>query len=51
MLVYIYDDSALYNMAEQAFQEALQRDPKEVDALMGMGIVSLTRHDFPSALE
>ena len=47
----LHDDLALYALAEEAFLNALERDANDVDAMMGMGVVALTRHDFASALE
>ena len=44
-------DVALYARAEQAFVQALQRDPAHGDALMGRGILALALHDFTGALE
>ncbi|MCI0397092.1 MAG: tetratricopeptide repeat protein, partial [Chloroflexi bacterium] len=43
-------DASLYSQAEMAFNEALQRDPRQVDALVGQGILALARHDFAGAL-
>ena len=43
-------DSSLYAKAGQAFDEALQRDPNNGDALMGQGMLSAALHDFPAAL-
>lgn len=44
-------DVSLYARAEQAFLQALQRDPAHVDALVGRGILALALHDFAGALE
>jgi tetratricopeptide (TPR) repeat protein len=44
-------DVSLYARAGKAFQEALTRDPKQLDALVGQGILALALHDFPGALE
>lgn len=44
-------DPALYTQAENAFNETLKRDPDHLDALMGMGILALARHEFTVALE
>jgi tetratricopeptide (TPR) repeat protein len=43
-------DVALYAQADMAFAEALKRDPQHLDALVGQGILALTRHDFSGAL-
>ena len=44
-------DLSLYTRAGKAFQEALTRDPKQLDALVGQGILALALHDFRGALE
>lgn len=44
-------DASLYNQAELAFQEALSRDRQQLEALMGMAILALARHDFQGALD
>lgn len=44
-------DPALYTQAENAFNEVLKREPDHLDALIGMGILALARHDFTAALE
>ncbi len=44
-------DASLYARAEAAFDEALRRDPRLVDALIGQGMLALARHDFPAALD
>jgi len=44
-------DAALYTQAETAFAQALQRDPHQLDALIGRGVLALARHDFHTALE
>ncbi|MBI1881783.1 MAG: tetratricopeptide repeat protein [Chloroflexi bacterium] len=44
-------DASLYTQAEQAFTEALKRDPRQFDALMGQGSLALSRHQFRDALE
>lgn len=49
--VRITHDSSLYLEAETAFNEALKRDPQQMDALIGQGILALARHDFPRALK
>lgn len=49
--VRITNDPTLYTQAETAFNEALKRDPQQLDALVGQGILALARHDFTGALE
>lgn len=44
-------DITLYARASQAFDEALARDPQQLDALIGQGILALALHDFRGALE
>ena len=48
--VRVSGDIALYNRAGQAFSAALERDPKQIDALMGQGVLALALHDFKGAL-
>ncbi|MCE7982851.1 MAG: hypothetical protein DYG89_16840 [Caldilinea sp. CFX5] len=43
-------DVSLYTRAGKAFDEALTRDPKQLDALVGQGILALALHDFRGAL-
>lgn len=43
-------DATLYTQAGQAFDEALKREPNQVDALIGQGALALSRHDFADAL-
>jgi tetratricopeptide (TPR) repeat protein len=43
-------DPSLYTRAEQAFAEALKRDPRQLDALAGQGSLALSRHKFTDAL-
>ncbi len=43
-------DPNLYNQADQAFDAALQRDPNQIDALIGKGTLALARHHFDQAL-
>jgi tetratricopeptide (TPR) repeat protein len=43
-------DASLYNQAAAAFGQALQRDPQQIDALSGQGILALARHQFTAAL-
>lgn len=44
-------DVALYARAGKAFAEALARDPQQLDALVGQGILALALHDFQGALQ
>lgn len=44
-------DVSLYGQAEQAFATALERDPQQLDALIGQGSLALARHQFAEALE
>lgn len=43
-------DPALYQRAATAFDEALRRDPQQIDALFGQGVLALALHDFAAAL-
>jgi tetratricopeptide (TPR) repeat protein len=43
-------DPSLYTRAEAAFDEALERDPRNLDATVGLGTLALARHDFRAAL-
>jgi len=43
-------DSAGYAAAESALNEALERDPEHVDALLGLGVLGLAEHHFEEAL-
>jgi tetratricopeptide (TPR) repeat protein len=43
-------DAADYVRAGQAFSAALEREPIQVDALVGKGILALALHDFDAAL-
>ncbi len=43
-------DPNLYLQAQQAFEEALARNPEELDALVGQGVLANARHEFESAL-
>ena len=49
--VRITGDLSLYAQAERAFAQALEREPNQIDALMGHGILALARHDFETALD
>ncbi|MEZ4870609.1 MAG: tetratricopeptide repeat protein [Caldilineaceae bacterium] len=44
-------DVTYYNRAGQAFTAALARDPQQVDALVGQGVLALALHDFRGALD
>jgi len=44
-------DASLYVQATQSFDEALKRDGKDVDALLGQGSLALSRHEFAQAIE
>lgn len=43
-------DMALYARAGKAFDAALARDPQQLDALVGQGVLALALHDFQGAL-
>jgi tetratricopeptide (TPR) repeat protein len=43
-------DPARYARGEAAFRQALRRDPRSVDATIGMATLALARHDFRSGL-
>jgi tetratricopeptide (TPR) repeat protein len=43
-------DPTNYAQAQQAFNEALKRDPQDVDALLGQGSVALSLHQFEEAI-
>jgi tetratricopeptide (TPR) repeat protein len=43
-------DPSLYSRAQMAFAEALKRDPRSLDATVGIGTLALARHDFSAAL-
>ncbi|MBX3052150.1 MAG: tetratricopeptide repeat protein [Caldilineaceae bacterium] len=43
-------DAAHYQQAETALQAALERQPSQVNALVGMGMLALARHDFAAAI-
>ena len=44
------NDATLYIRAQQAFEQALARDPQQLDALVGRGMLALALHDFRGAL-
>jgi tetratricopeptide (TPR) repeat protein len=44
-------DPSLYAQAETAFQEALNQDPQQLQAMIGQGLLALSRHDFQNALQ
>ncbi len=44
-------DPSDYGRAAAAFEEALRREPENVDALIGQGVLRLARHQFRDALE
>lgn len=44
-------DSSLYMRADEAFEEALTRDPANLDALVGKGILAAALHDFEAAID
>ena len=43
-------DPAHYALAQAAFSSALRRDPRSVDATIGMATLALARHDFREGL-
>jgi len=43
-------DASLYGRADQAFDAALRRDPNQFYAIIGQGLLALSRHDFAKAL-
>lgn len=43
-------DAATYARADQALDAALAREPQQVDALVGKGLLALSLHDFDGAL-
>jgi tetratricopeptide (TPR) repeat protein len=44
-------DASLYTRADLAFAEALERDPRSLEATVGAGTLALARHDFRAALQ
>lgn len=43
-------DPSNYPRAEEALRAALDREPEQADALVGMGMLALARHDFAGAI-
>jgi tetratricopeptide (TPR) repeat protein len=43
-------DPGLYSRAERSFDAALERDPRNVDAVLGAGTLAGLRHDFAGQL-
>ncbi|MCB0131278.1 MAG: tetratricopeptide repeat protein, partial [Caldilineaceae bacterium] len=43
-------DPARYAQAQTALDQALAADPQQIDALVGQGMLALSRHDFTGAL-
>ena len=43
-------DPARYAQAQTALDQALAADPHQIDALVGQGMLALSRHDFTGAL-
>ncbi len=43
-------DPSLYPQAQIAFDEALKRDPQQLNAIVGQGVLALARHDFKGGL-
>jgi tetratricopeptide (TPR) repeat protein len=48
--VRLTNDLSLYARAGKALDEALVRDPQQIDALIGQGILAAALHDFRGAL-
>lgn len=44
-------DPSYYGKAEAVFEEALKRDPQNIEALIGKGSLALSRHQFREALD
>ncbi len=44
-------DVTWYAQAEAAFDEVLKRDAQQQDALIGMGLLALSRHEFSQAVQ
>ncbi len=44
-------DPSDYGRAETAFDEALKQDAKNLDAIVGKGVLALARHEFRDALK
>jgi tetratricopeptide (TPR) repeat protein len=43
-------DPAAYGQAEEAFNAVLRTDPNNIQALIGLGSIALSRHEFADAL-
>lgn len=44
-------DSGLYGRAGDAFEQALEREPDNLDALIGQGMLAAALHDFDAAIQ
>jgi tetratricopeptide (TPR) repeat protein len=44
-------DPGMYARADTAFHEALERDPRNLDATVGLGTLALARHEFRAGLD
>ncbi|MFN8440442.1 MAG: tetratricopeptide repeat protein [Caldilineaceae bacterium] len=44
-------DTTLYARAQKALDEAIRRDPKLVDGLIGQGMLAMSLHNFAAGLE
>lgn len=49
--VRLTNDPSLYVQAEQAFDAALEQEPRHLTALIGQGQLALSRHEFAGALQ
>lgn len=43
-------DAGAYARAQHAFESALRRNPRDLDALVGQGTLAMARHDFANGL-
>jgi tetratricopeptide (TPR) repeat protein len=43
-------DPAYYSRSQRAFQTALEQEPEDVDAIVGLGTLALARHNFAGGL-
>lgn len=43
-------DPAYYSRSQRAFETALEREPEDLDATIGLGTLALARHDFAGGL-